>query len=143
MKSVLLLNVCYSPTTVSNITKVTQENVTAFYEWSLQMNYSVFYLEETYLPLQRGTVSKECAHIALSITPDGYKSVFGYEIAPNENNASWGHLLKRLQYQVAKQFYLVITDGFNGLDQAIQQAYPMAKQQRCLLHICRNIATRR
>ena len=35
-----------------------------------------------------------------------------------------------------------MTDGFNGLDQLIQQAFPMAKQQRCLVHIGRNIASK-
>lgn len=34
---------------------------------------------------------------------------------------------------------LVLTGGFNGIDSVIQQAYPMAKQQRCLIHISRNI----
>ncbi|MCA2389327.1 MULTISPECIES: IS256 family transposase [Lactococcus] len=132
----------YSPTTVSNITKVTQENVIAFHERSLQTNYSILYLDGTYLSLRRGTVSKECVHIALGITPEGYKSVLGYEIAPNENNVSWSELLGKLQNQGLKQVSLVVTDGFNGLDQIIQQAYPMAKQQRCLVHIGRNISSK-
>ncbi|WP_436197607.1 transposase, partial [Streptococcus thermophilus] len=32
--------------------------------------------------LRRGTVSKECIHIALGITPEGQKAVLGYEIPP-------------------------------------------------------------
>ncbi|MGY3781998.1 transposase, partial [Streptococcus gallolyticus] len=67
---------------------------------------------------------------ALGITPEGYKSVLGYEIAPNENNVYWSELLGKLQNQGLKQVSIVVTDGFNGLDQIIQQAYPMAKQQR-------------
>lgn len=61
----------YCPTTISNITKVTQENVTAFHERSLQTNYSVLSLDGNYLSLRRGTVSKECVHIALGIIPEG------------------------------------------------------------------------
>ena len=86
----------YSPTTISNISKATQENVAAFHERSLEANYSVLFLDGTYLPLRRGTVSKECIHIALGITPDGQKAVLEYEIAPNENNASWLTLLDKL-----------------------------------------------
>lgn len=118
----------YSPT-VSNITKVTQEKVTAFHERTLKENYSILYLDGTYLPLRRGTVSKECVHIALGITPEGYKSVLGYEIAPNENNVSWRELLKRLQRQGVQQVSLVVTNGFNGLEQVIQQVYPLVKQR--------------
>lgn len=121
---------------------MTQESVSPFHERSLQTNYSVLYLDGTYLPLQRGTVSKECIHIALGITPEGYKSVLGYEIAPNENNVFWSDLLKRLQNQGLKQVSLVVTDGVNGVDQIIQQAYPMAKQQWCLVHIGRNISSK-
>ncbi|GAB6650756.1 hypothetical protein BOVMAS18_13850 [Streptococcus uberis] len=50
----------YSPATVSNITKVTQESVSAFHERSLQTNYSVLYLDGTYLPLRRGRMYSHC-----------------------------------------------------------------------------------
>lgn len=132
----------YSPATISNILKATQENVAAFHERSLEANYSVLFLDGTYLPLRRGTVSKECIYIALGITPEEQKAILGYEIAPNENNASWSTLLDKLQNQGLQQVSLVVTDGFKELEQIISQAYPLAKQQRCLIHISRNLASK-
>lgn len=132
----------YSPATVSNITKLTQENVKAFHERKLKELYSVVYLDGTYLPLRRDTVSKECIHIALGITHEGYKTVLGYEISPNENNSAWSDLLERIKTNGVKQVSLFVTDGFKGLDQIIYQHFPLAKQQRCLVHIARNIANR-
>ena len=132
----------YSPATISNISKTTQENVSAFHERSLEANYSVLFLDGTYLPLRRGAVNKECIHIALGITPEGQKVVLGYEIAPNENNDSWSTLLDKLQKQGIQQVSHVATDCFKGLEQMISQAYPLAKQQRCLIHISRNLASR-
>ena len=41
-----------------------------------------------------------------------------------------------------QQVSLVVTDGFKGLEQIISQAYPLAKQQRCLIHISRNLASK-
>ena len=35
-----------------------------------------------------------------------------------------------------------MTDGFKGLEHIISQAYPLAKQQRCLIHISRNLASK-
>ncbi|KXU56055.1 hypothetical protein HMPREF3219_0202050 [Streptococcus salivarius] len=35
-----------------------------------------------------------------------------------------------------------MTDGFKGLEQMISQAYPLAKQQGCLIHISRNLASK-
>ena len=114
----------YSPATISNISKATQENAAAFHERSLEANYSVLFLDRTYLPLRHGIVSKECIHIVLGMTPEGQKAVLGYGIAPNENNASWSTLLDKLQNQGIQQVSLVVTDGFKGLQQIISQAYP-------------------
>ena len=57
------------------------------------------------------------------MTPEGQKAVLGYEIAPNENNASWSTLLDKLQDQGIQQVSFVVTDGFKGLEQIISQAY--------------------
>jgi len=35
-----------------------------------------------------------------------------------------------------------VTDGFKGLEQMISQAYPLAKQQRYLIHISRNLSSK-
>ncbi|MCE2116166.1 transposase, partial [Streptococcus thermophilus] len=69
---------------------------------------------------------KECIYIALGITPEGQKAVLGYEIPPNENNASWSTLLDKLQNQGIQPVSLVVTDGFKGLEEIINQAYPLA-----------------
>ena len=61
---------------------------------------------------------------------------------PQENNASWSTLLDKLQNQGIQQVSLVVTDGFKGLEEIINQAYPLAKQQRCLIHISRNLASK-
>lgn len=105
----------YSPATVSNISKATQENVASFHERSLEANYTVLYLDGTYLPLRRGTVSKECIHIALGVTSYGHKAILGYDIAPNENNASWSDLLERFKGQGVQQVSLVVSDGLMDL----------------------------
>ena len=109
-------------------TGVTTREISDIIERSLEASYSVLFLDGTYLLLRRGTVSKECIHIALGITPEGQKAVLGYEITPNENNASWFTLLDKLQNQGIQQVSLVVTDGFKGLEQMISQAYPLAKE---------------
>ena len=105
----------YGHATISNISKATQENVSAFHERSLEAYYSVLFLDGTYLPLRRGTVSKECIHIALGITPEGQKVVLGYEIAPNENNTSWSTLLDKLQSQQIHKGFGQCSDTLESL----------------------------
>ena len=50
--------------------------------------------------------------------------------------------LDKFQNQGIQQVSLVATDGFKGLEQMISQAYPFAKQQRCFIHISRNLASK-
>ena len=37
---------------------------------------------------------------------------------------------------------LFCTDGLNGMEEVISSVYPMARIQRCLLHVQRNIASK-
>ena len=50
--------------------------------------------------------------------------------------------LDKFQNQGIQQVSLVVTDAFKGLEQMISQAYPFAKQQRCFIHISRNLASK-
>jgi len=73
-----------------------QPNVAVFHKRCLEANYSVSFLDGTYLPLRHGTVSKECIHIALGITPEGQKVVLGYEITPNEKQCLLVHPVRQI-----------------------------------------------
>ena len=61
----------YTPQTMSNMTKVFTEEVSAFKKRKLNSHYAVIYLDATYIPLKRKTVEKEAIHIAVGIRPDG------------------------------------------------------------------------
>ncbi len=59
----------YSPTTISNITKMVDEQVTAFHSRPIfHSQYVCLFLDATYIPLRRDAVQKEAVHIALGIT---------------------------------------------------------------------------
>ena len=101
-------------------------------------------MTEPIFPLRRGTVSKECIHIALGITPEGQKAVLGYEIAPNENNALLVHPVRQASKTKESKQVSLCSDRWlpRGLKRLSIRAYPLAKQQRCLIHISRNLASK-
>jgi len=87
----------YSPTTISNITKVVDEQVTAFHSRPIfHSQYVCLFLDATYIPLRRDAVQKEAVHIALGITSSGEKEILDYLIAPQESDAAWSDLLGSL-----------------------------------------------
>jgi transposase-like protein len=129
----------YSTTTISNITEQVIANVESFQMKPLQEEYAVIYLDATYLPIRRDTVSKEAIHIALGIKMDGTKEILGYIVAPNESATAWQELLIDLNQRGLNRALLFVTDGLTGIEETILETYPKADIQRCLVHISRNI----
>lgn len=130
----------YSPTTISNITAIVEDQVTAYHQRRFSStDYVCLFLDATYGPLRRDTVQKESVYVALGIKADGHKGILDYCIAPTENSEVWSELLTGLVSRGIKHVQLVIADGLVGLDSALNHNYPQAKFQRCLIHMSRNI----
>ena len=130
----------YSPTTISNITKVVDEQVTAFHSRPIfHSQYVCLFLDATYIPLRRDAVQKEAVHIALGITSSGEKEILDYLIAPQESDAAWSDLLGSLVSRGLTSVQLIVADGMIAIQNACEKNYPQAKFQRCLIHINRNI----
>lgn len=108
----------------------------------LSKEYAVVYNDATSMFLRRDTVAEEAVHIAIGITVDGSKEILGYEIAPNESAEVWKSLLNNLKQRGLERISLICTDELNGMENAINETYPQANIQRCLVHISRNISAK-
>ena len=78
---------------------------------------------------------------AMAVYDDGSSYVLHYEIAEDENEATWGtlfaHLIERgLNPNAVK---LVVSDGTKGLLAIIEHLLPNAQQQRCITHKVRGM----
>ncbi len=130
----------YTPQTISNMTKAVGIHVEAFKNRTLQNRYVCVYLDATYIPVRRETVSKEAVYIAVGINEDGNKEVLSYMIAPTESAYNYKELLEDLKARGVQDILLFISDGLKGMAESIFSVYPKAKYQQCLVHISRNIA---
>ncbi len=130
----------YTPQTISNMTKAVGIHVEAFKNRTLQNRYVCVYLDATYIPVRRETVSKEAVYIAVGINEDGNKEVLSYMIAPTESAYNYKELLEDLKARGVQDVLLFISDGLKGMAESIFSVYPKAKYQQCLVHISRNIA---
>ncbi len=130
----------YKPQTISNMSKIVSEDVSAFKERTLEAKYSVIFMDATHIPLKRQTVSKEAVYIVIGIRLDGTKEVLGFTIAPTESAYVWKEILQDLKDRGLKEVLLVVTDGLSGINDSIHSVYPNAQFQQCCVHISRNIA---
>lgn len=130
----------YTPQTISNMTQAVEANVEAFRERTLEKQYVCIYLDATFLPVKRDTVSKEAVYIAIGIREDGSKEVLAYTIAPTESAHVWKELIEDIQTRGVETVLLFISDGLKGMKDHIHAVFPKAKYQTCFVHISRNIA---
>src|SRR5689334_8309473 len=76
---------------------------------------------------------------AWGITTDGKPAFIGLGPGTGESFAAWKDFLADLRDRGLASPLLVVSDGAPGLIGAIEQIYPKALRQRCLIHRCRNL----
>lgn len=130
----------YTPQTISNISKIVSEDVLAFKERQIESKYPIIFMDATYIPVKRQTVSKEAVYIVIGIRLDGTKEVLGFNIAPTESAYVWKEILQDLKNRGLEEVLLAVTDGLSGINDSIYSIYPNAQFQQCCVHVSRNIA---
>ena len=130
----------YTPQTISNMTKTESETVEAFNKRPLHHRYVCVYLDATYIPVRRDTVSKEAVYFAVGIREDGSKEILAYTIAPTESAYNWHELLEELKERGVEDVLLFVSDGLKGMADTVFNVFPKAKYQVCLVHVGRNIS---
>lgn len=129
----------YTPATISNMTKLVEENVIAFHQRPLSKRYTVIYCDATYLNVRRDSVSKEALHILLGITPEGFKEIISFRLYPTESSENYREMLIDIQSRGVEQVLLFVSDGLRGLTESCLSVFPQARYQPCWVHIQRNV----
>ncbi|BDP60904.1 hypothetical protein EfmJHP38_18420 [Enterococcus faecium] len=93
---------------MSNMTKVLTEEVNAFKSRALNDKYVAIFMDATYIPLKRQTVSKEAIYIAIGIREDGTKEVLSYAIAPTESTYVWNELRYLLHFRSTELMKFIV-----------------------------------
>jgi putative transposase len=75
-----ILGTQYSPTTISNITNATIEDIISWQKRPLPQRYSVLYIDALYIKLKREIVAKKAIFIVLGIHEEGYREILSFYI---------------------------------------------------------------
>ena len=94
----------YSPQTIPNMAKVVAEEVDAFHNRPLPSQFTVVYLDATFITVKRDTAQKEALHILIGITLSGEKHVIDYGIYPNESTLAYKELLNHAKQRGLRIF---------------------------------------
>jgi transposase-like protein len=129
-----------SPGTVSNLNKKIYGQIEEWRNRPLKGSYPFVYLDGIWLKRSwGGTVENVSVLVGIGVNEDGYREIIGVVEGAKEDKESWKGFLRHLKDRGLKGVHLVISDKCLGLVESINEFYPDAKWQRCVVHYYRNV----
>lgn len=138
-----LLGGSASATVVSRVCTGLEAEVRAWHHRPLADQYVYLFLDGVALRMKGVEGLKKCiALCAYGITRDGRRELIDYHLGRGESEAEWASLLHDLYRRgiTGEHLELVITDGGQGLINAVQLVFSHVPRQRCWAHKLRNVA---
>ncbi len=138
----LLTGETVSAQTVSQLTRVLDQQVEKFHHAPLGDDWCYLLLDGVWLKVRRAFgPQKVLLLVAYGVRRDGRRQLLAFVRAKSESQAGWEGLLNDLYRRGLRgqRLQLVITDGCPGLAAAIPAVYPRARHQRCWVHKMRNL----
>ena len=131
-----------SPGTVSNINKKIYDRINKWRNRRLEGTFPYVYLDG--ISMKRswgGEVKNVSVLVAIGVDNDGYRHILGVAEGTREDKAGWSGFLRHLKARGLKGVQLFISDKCLGLVESLDEYYPNAKWQRCIVHFYRNVFT--
>lgn len=134
-----IYGVNYSTSAISMITDRVWPEVLAWQQRPLQGCYSVVYLDGIHFRVkQEGKFQEKCVYTVYGIDCEGQRDILGLYMDQRESASMWGQILEDLQRRGVQDILFACIDGLSGFKQSIEQVYPQAIVQRCIVHKIRN-----
>jgi putative transposase len=132
-----------SKSTVSSVCQQIKQEYQAWTRRRLdEVVLDYLFLDASFFRMHPGSPA-EPVLAAWGITTGGKPAFVGLAPGSGESADAWHDFLADLKDRGLASPLLVISDGAPGLISAIEQAYPEALRQRCLVHRSRKDSTRR
>lgn len=125
--------------TVANITDSVNELVKAWRSRPLDEVYPIIYIDAIRVRVRDGgAVRIKACHLAVGVDLEGRKRVLGMWIEANEGSRFWLGVLTELRNRGVRDVLIVCCDGLSGLPAVVEQIWPQALVQTCVVHLIRN-----
>ena len=128
-----------SPTLISNVTEAVAEEVRAWQNRPLEVEYPIVYLDALQVKIRdAGQVQNRAIYVAMGINLDGNKEVLGLWAGQSEGAKFWLQVVTELKNRGVQDIFIACVDGLKGLPSAIEAVFPKAQVQLCIVHLVRN-----
>ena len=127
-----------SPDLISTVTDAVVAEVTAWQTRPLEALYPVVFFDALRVKIRdEGTVRSKAVYLALAVLADGTRDILGVWIEQTEGAKFWMKVFTELKTRGCHDILIAVTDGLNGMSDAIEAVYPATTRQTCLVHLMR------
>lgn len=129
-----------SESRISTVINSTWADVKAWQERPINSLYVVLFVDAVHLDVRRDQgVEKIALYVVYGITPQGQREIIAFYPGQGAESASeWARCLEDLKNRGLKDVLIICSDGLSGLKSVMQEAFPQARIQRCIVHKIRN-----
>lgn len=126
---------------ISDLVSRVSEDVRKWHERPLKKVYAFMMIDCLYCNVKiEGLSTKTAVYVILGVGLDGKKEIVGIWISDGSEAASfWGNIFTDIKNRGVEDVLYIAMDGLAGLTEAIANIYPLAKVQRCVVHLGRNM----
>jgi len=124
------------------LTSITDRVIPAVREWQarpLDRLYPVVWMDAIFFKIrEEGTVITKAVYNILGLNIHGQKEVLGIYIGQQESATFWLQVLSDLKNRGVEDILIACIDNLKGFAEAIENQFPQAEVQLCVIHQIRN-----
>lgn len=124
------------------VSKITDRILPELKEWQsrpLNPIYPFVFMDCIHYKVRdEGRIVSRAAYIVLGVTTEGHKDILSITVGANETSKFWLGMLNDLKNRGVQDVLFFCVDGLPGFREAIQNVFPQAQIQRCIIHMLRN-----
>lgn len=128
-----------SPDLISTVTDEVISEIMAWQTRALETMYPVVFFDALRVKIRAdGVVRNKAVYLALGVLPEGTRDILGIWIENTEGAKFWMKVFNDLKTRGCNDILIAVTDGLNGMSEALSAVYPQSTLQTCIVHLIRN-----
>jgi putative transposase len=124
------------------LNSITDRVIPAIREWQsrpLERLYSVIWMDAIHFKIREDSrVITKAVYSILGVNMKGEKEILGLYLGHNESASFWLQVLSDLSQRGIEDILIACIDNLKGLGDAIENIFPKAEVQLCIIHQIRN-----
>jgi transposase-like protein len=128
-----------SKETISRITDKVIEEMTDWQQRPLDEVYAAVFIDAIMVKVRDGQVANRPFYAAIGVSLAGDKDILGLWAGTGGEGAKfWMSVLTDIRNRGTRDTFFVVCDGLKGLPEVVENVWPQAIVQTCIIHLIRN-----